>query len=336
MRRQRAIVGHEPFAARPEHGFHTQRPPGRTYSFALHFDPHLNEDSDEEAYRLSLRHTLQDGNDFMIDLGDNFFSDLERPPSAAGVLGRVQLLRSYYDIANHSVPLFLAAGNHEGEKKSAMNGTDRSLPVWGTTFRKKYFNQPEAPELGGDWALTLGREQYEWLKKTLESSKAKYKFVFSHNLMGGLNMKGAMRGGIEVVKYLEMGGYNLDGTWGFDKARPGWAMPIHQLLVANHVSAYFHGHDHLYARQDQDGIVYQTGPQPSRSATTLVDPKIGDLSKEYHYEHGTVLAGTGYLRVTVSPREAKGEFVQSWVPAKQDATHRDGMVADSYSIKPYR
>jgi hypothetical protein len=40
-------------------------------------------------------------------------------------------------------------------------------------------------------------------------------------------------------------------------------MPIHQLLVRNKVAAVFHGHDHLFAKQDLDGIVYQEVPQPS-------------------------------------------------------------------------
>ena len=36
--------------------------------------------------------------------------------------------------------------------------------------------------------------------------------------------------------------------------------PIHQLLMANDVSAFFHGHDHQYAYEMRDGIVYQELP----------------------------------------------------------------------------
>ncbi|MCY2952886.1 MAG: hypothetical protein NTU53_13060 [Planctomycetota bacterium] len=39
-------------------------------------------------------------------------------------------------------------------------------------------------------------------------------------------------------------------------------MPIRQLLVQNHVNIAFQGHEHLYAKQDLDGIVYQEVPQP--------------------------------------------------------------------------
>ena len=50
--------------------------------------------------------------------------------------------------------------------------------------------------------MTLGREQYEWLKTTLENSDATFKFVFSHNLIGGLNMRGQMRDGMVAHSYM--------------------------------------------------------------------------------------------------------------------------------------
>jgi phosphodiesterase/alkaline phosphatase D-like protein len=34
------------------------------------------------------------------------------------------------------------------------------------------------------WGITLGDAQYQWLKQTLESSTAKYKFVLSHQVLG--------------------------------------------------------------------------------------------------------------------------------------------------------
>jgi Calcineurin-like phosphoesterase len=363
------------FLARPEHGFHTARPAGSTYTFTAQFDPHLDENIDDETYKLTLKNMVADHPDFMIDLGDNFFVDKLRPPTKEGVEQRVQLMRSYYDILSHSSALFLAIGNHEGEWGRHLNGTAENVAVYDTLARKRYipnpepngfytgstkqepfvglrqanyswqwgdalfivldpyWHQPVPPELSGDWSLTLGREQYEWLKKTLETSTAKYKFVFSHNLIGGLNMNGPMRGGIATVKYLEMGGYNLDGTWGWDRARPGWAKPIHQLLVDNKATIYFHGHDHVYAKEDLDGIVYQEGPQPgamNAEGRNTQDKKSG--GNRYKYV-GTVLGGTGYLRVRVSPEDVKVEFVQTWVPSKETSDRKNGMIADTYTIK---
>ena len=366
--------GAERFAERPERTFHTARPPGSTFTFVVEFDPHMMETNDPEAFKLSLAKMLADNPDFMLDLGDTFFIDRYLrlgPITAEQIEGRVQLLRSYFDLINHSVPLFLVMGNHEGEWGRRLDGTADNIAVLGTLGRKAYFPnpepngfytgssreepfvglrqswyafewgdalfialdpywyEPEPPEQAGDWSLTLGRAQYEWLKATLEASTATFKFVFSHNLIGGLNMRGQMRGGIEAVKYLEMGGYNLDGTWGFDEARPGWAMPIHQLMVAHNATIFFQGHDHLYAKQDLDGIVYQTGPVPARSG--LYDATTS--ARNFNYNHGTVLGGSGYLRLRVSPEEVNVDYVQTYLPGEEDETHRDGMVADSYTIR---
>jgi uncharacterized protein (TIGR03437 family) len=357
------------FTARDEHVFRTQRPRGSSFTFALQFDPHMDENSDADVYKLTMTNTLADQPDFLIDLGDTTMSDKLNPVTEAGVLLRTLLLRSYYDLLCHSVPMFQALGNHEGEWGRNLNATGQNVAIWNTLARKKYFpnptagsffsgdansyplvgqrqsyyafewgdalfvvldpywNLPVSPESSGDWSLTLGREQYDWLKRTLESSTAAFKFVFAHNLIGGRDMNGPMRGGIETAKYLEWGGCNLDDTWGFDKARPGWPMPIHQLLVANNVTAFFHGHDHLYARQELDGIVYQEGPQPSAKNFNL-----GTRGTEYAYTHGTVLGGAGYLRVQVSPATVRVEYVQTWIPANENAARKNGMIADSYTI----
>ncbi len=363
--------GAKEFSVRPEHSFHTARAAGSTFTFVAQFDPHLAAGNDLDAYKLTLKKMLADKPDMMFDLGDNFQSDRMRPPTKTGVEARVQLLRSYYDLINHSVPLYMVMGNHEGEWGRNLNGTPENVAIYDTLARKRYIPNPEAngfytgggkpeplvglrqayyafewgdalfvaldpywyqpqgAEAKGDWQTTLGKEQYDWLKKTLESSHATYKFIFSHNLIGGLDMKGSMRGGIETVKYTEMGGYNYDGTWGWDKARPGWATPLHPLMVANNATIWFHGHDHLYAKQDLDGMVYQEGPMPAREGKFDASP----TAKTYNYLHGTVLGGSGYIRVRVSPGDVKVDYVQTYLPREEDATHKDGMIADTYTIK---
>jgi hypothetical protein len=96
------------------------------------------------------------------------------------------------------------------------------------------------------WQRTLGSEQYNWLKTTLQKSKSKLRFVFIHNLVGGADNNGIARGGIEAARCFEWGGLNPDSTKGFISHRPGWEKPIHDLLVQYKVSAVFHGHDHLF------------------------------------------------------------------------------------------
>jgi len=74
------------------------------------------------------------------------------------------------------------------------------------------------------WAATMGDAQYHWLKHTLEQSKAKYKFIFAHHVLG------TGRGAVELADLYEWGGRNRNGEWEFDKKRPGWELPVHQLI----------------------------------------------------------------------------------------------------------
>ncbi|MBK8154559.1 MAG: hypothetical protein IPK61_16965 [Saprospiraceae bacterium] len=60
---------------RPQGTFHTQRSPGKQFSFVIQADPHLDDFSDTALYRRCLKNELEDSPDFMIDLGDIFMSD---------------------------------------------------------------------------------------------------------------------------------------------------------------------------------------------------------------------------------------------------------------------
>jgi len=273
--------------------------------------------------------------------------------------------RNNFGLMSHSTPLFLVNGNHDGELGWLLNGMANTLPVWATSARQKYFSNPTPngfysgdtlkDPLSGDraswyawnwgdalfvvldpywnspaqsskdgWNLTLGYRQYQWLSKTLADSQAKHKMIFIHNLVGGLD--GQMRGGIEAAPYFEWGGKNLDGTSGFSARRPAWEMPIHQLLVKHGVKAVFHGHDHLYAKQDLDGIVYQAVPQPSAKNFSSGT----SLANDYHYTTGTIQSSSGHLRVTVSPTKVGSEYVRSWLPAQETATRKNRQVDASW------
>jgi hypothetical protein len=369
MRYREGGVGQ--FSAGEEHTFRTQRLPGSTFTVAIEADPHMDDNSDGSTWQLTLQNMVAGRPDFLVDLGDNFMSDKLQRQTYETVLDRAMLLRSYYAIAGHSIPLFPALGNHEGEWGSRLTNSAENLPVWDTLIRKLYYPNPypdgfytggsqeekyvglresyyawewgdalfvvldpywytpQSPELSGDWSLTLGRTQYEWLKRTLESSRSTFKFVFCHNLVGGWNKNGTgpMRGGVEAAEYLEWGGRNLDGSWGFDKARPGWAMPIHKLLVANGVTIFFHGHDHFYGKQDLDGVVYQEVPQPAARNTEL-----GNRAASYGYTEGNLLGGTGYLQLSVSPTESRVDYIQTWTPENETGGRKNGQVADTYTI----
>ena len=170
------------------------------------------------------------------------------------------------------------------------------------------------------WDVTHGDAQYQWLKTTLEQSKAKFKFVFAHHVMG------TGRGGIELANLYEWGGQNNNRTWGFSANRPSWSAPIHQLMAANKVSIFFQGHDHIWAHQQIDGVTYQTLSEPADPFYTLYNNDA--------YLSGDKLPNTGYTRVTVSPSSVKVDYVRTYLPADEGQGKKSGSVAFSYSLPP--
>lgn len=168
------------------------------------------------------------------------------------------------------------------------------------------------------WGITLGKEQYNWLQTTLENSKATFKFVFAHHV------NGTGRGGVERAKYFEWGGYAQNGQWQFDQYRKGWEMPIHQLMVKHQVTIFFQGHDHLYAKQELDGVIYQTLPNPADDSHTA-------FNKEA-YLSGQILPNAGFLNVTVSKNMVTVDYIRAFL--KDNLSLGDEVKSNySYTIK---
>ena len=90
-------------------------------------------------------------------------------------------------------------------------------------------------------------------------------------------------------------------------------MPIHQLLLDTKVGFVFKGHDHLYVKQEFDGIIYQTVPQPSHPGEKL------DVS-QYGYTSGKGIGGSGFLKVATEGKIARVDFIKF-----------DGAIGDSYT-----
>lgn len=174
------------------------------------------------------------------------------------------------------------------------------------------------PKTPDKWNITYGDAQYQWLKQTLEQSSAKWKFVFAHHVMG------TGRGGIEIANQYEWGGNNTDGAWGLTAKRPTWTASLHQLFVANHVTAFFQGHDHIFAHQVLDGVTYQSVANPADNTYTAFNADA--------YTSGDIFPNAGYLKVTVSPASVKVEYVREWLPQDQSATQVSGTVQFAYTI----
>jgi cytolysin (calcineurin-like family phosphatase) len=315
------------------------------------------------VYAQTLANIAADQRDFQIDLGDTFMTDKYQPYADAQQQYLAQ--RYYLGLLGRSAPLYLALGNHDGEQAGRRDDT----AVWSAQQRTLYFPNPVpdgfytgnrvphepvgplqdyyawewgdahfvvldpywfTPRQGNNadnWDRTLGSEQFQWLKATLETSGAAVKFVFIHQLVGGLGQPG--RGGTAAARLYEWGGYSPDGSWGFDEHRPGWGKPIHQLLVDNRVTAVFHGHDHLFAPEELDGILYLAVPQPSTARYDATGS-----AAEYGYGGGDVLGSPGHVRVAVSPGgPVTIDYVRTYLPQDETAERQNGMIDYTYTVK---
>jgi hypothetical protein len=361
-------VGASNYIISNEYAFITQRTKGSTYTFTIESDEHLYDKKGVKSmYQVCLNNQANDKPDFMLSLGD-IFGDDHNPFSITSA--ELDVLHANYrpflGSICHSIPFYVCLGNHEGENDYYLGKTPpNNLAIWGTLARKNYYPNPfpnsfysgntdvEPYGVGnpenyyawtwGDaqfivldvyrdecdtsakpqgWNWSLGLPQYTWLKNILEASTSKYKFVFAHHI------RGQGRGGVTNAQLYEWGGLNkLGGTNTFAANRPGWAKPIHQLFIDNKVNIFFQGHDHVFAHEVLDSITYQALPMAADSTY-----EIGMLANAGAYVSDTI-AGTGHLRVTVSPNNVKVDFVRAYLPADTlSGVHKNGEVAFSYTV----
>jgi len=205
-------------------------------------------------------------------------------------------------------------GGGAGSKKGTGGGKNTDTNTGG---------QPKQPAGGNSktkdlWSIGIGDEQYAWLKKTLESSNAKYKFVFAHHVMG------TGRGEVELSYDSEWGGKEPKGTTTFEKERPNWELPIHDLMVKNKVSIFFQGHDHIFVTQERDGLIYQSMPNPADDTFSYFN--------ESAYKSGVKAPNSGHVRVTVGAKEATVEYFLA--ARAKDAGRKNLQVAHKYSVAP--
>lgn len=334
----------------PVRRFHTARPPGATFSFAVQADPHLDGNSSLSAYSNTQQNIAQARPDFLIDLGDSSMVDKLPEKNNESITLRNLLMRNWYAQVAHSVPLFMAPGNHDGEKGGMFDGTDKSLGVRATLIRKQFY--PVAPDIfyssaapdekfcgtvrsyyAWSWgdALFVVIDPYRYAERNSGRKSGGWGFTLGetqyrwlratlenstakYKFVFGHQLVGGDeqgRGGVERADLYEWGGIGADGTYQFDEKRPGWGKPIHQLLVDTGVNVYFHGHDHFYARQEKGGVIYQLVPQPASESG-----KGSGRAADYGYVEGDVRGGSGFMLVTVSPAGFNMQLVQSGSPRK--------------------
>jgi hypothetical protein len=339
--------------------FQTAKSRDEAFTFTIQADSHLDGDTIPSLYEQTLQNIADANPDFHVDLGDTFMADKIGSPDEAEKQYLAQ--RYYFGRLCHSVPLLMVLGNHDGISGNRSGRKKHAeLTDWSIQRRAHYFSNPPAKvdkhanPVGGPfhyawnwgdalfvvldpysqsettksgrepWNMTLGKAQYDWVAKVLRDSKAHFKFVFIHQLPGGMGKGG--RGGLEAASLYEWGGHDESGDWQFEAFRPGWEQPIHSLLRETRVSAVFHGHDHFFARQSLDGITYQLVPQPAHRNHR------NHHAVEYGYESGTFVPNSGHIQVEVTSEKAVVSYIRSANDRLKKPAFRNGEVAFRYEI----
>ena len=328
--------------------FQTARPTGSAFTFTVQADSHRDDNSNPDLYQQTLANVRADRPDFHIDLGDTFMCDKFAETRQQVVARYVEEREWFGVVAdsaplflvngNHEGEAgWLQNGRAENlavwaaqarlryylnpTPDAFYSGDSTAEPFvgqrasyyawsWGSAqfivLDPFWFTKSKPGGRVDSWAWTLGERQYRWLEQTLAQSRAPLKFVFIHHLVGGNGT--SARGGVEAATFWEWGGSGAGGRSEFASKRPGWRAPIHALLVEHGVSAVFHGHDHLYVRQELDGVVYQEVPQPSHMGKNGAQ-----LAAEGGYRSGVIRSSSGHLRISVDGRTAHVEYVQARV-----------------------
>ena len=256
--------------------------------------------------------------------GENDYYLNQNPPFNIGVWG-TQWRKFYYP---NPYPNNFYTGNTTSENYGINTPENYYSWTWGDAlfvvldvYRTEISPgaTPADPAKPQNWDWTLGRTQYNWMRSVLENSTAKHKFVFAHHT------RGQGRGGIATATQFEWGG--IDGNqYKFDQYRQGWGKPIHQVFVDTKVDIFFQGHDHLFAKEELNGVVYQEVPMPSDITYT-----IGYTANAGAYPNGNAMNGTGHIRVNVSPSCVKVDYVKAYMPSDATLSHPNGEVAFTYT-----
>jgi hypothetical protein len=89
------------------------------------------------------------------------------------------------------------------------------------------------------------------------------------------------------------------------------------------VTAVFHAHDHVFAKEDLDDIVYLSMPFAAND-----DYGFGFSTNQSDYAGADMVENSGHVRVTVAPSTVTMDYVRSFLPG--DGTN--GSVAYNFSV----
>jgi hypothetical protein len=268
-------------AVLPEATFHTQRPAGQSFSYAVSGDNRPSTDTtiQPEAWYTIMGQMAAENLDLAFDVGDIIYgvgSDSVAQATAKydGFFDSTKPLTS-------SVPLYVAIGNHERIDSSnsrtayeqeftlpTNNGADA-----GTDGEEYYsFDNGDThfislcTEIPGQEGLITGNQK-AWLEADLAATDKVWIVVSMHRpLFSGEHLSDPWVNPLNVT-----GQQNKND--------------LHQLFKQYGVDVVFEGHEHFYLRHEEDGILYIItggGGAPIYAPPIMGD---GDIYGAATYEH---------------------------------------------------
>jgi hypothetical protein len=338
-------------------GFVTQRTSDESFTAALITDAHVGTFAPGtpplQVTDDVIRNVRRDNPEFVIALGDNVAWGAPEPSRDVAQQHTDGAERAYALYRRHAGPLtafsphFGVIGNWEGEtgkfppealalvgdvrRRFAPNPDHRTYPQGGSPGQDYYafawgpalflilnvqsYTEPSGPlerpsadvHSVQDW--TLGREQFAWFERTLRESPYPYNFVCIHHAVGG-------NGGNEYD--------TLYGRGGARAAEVGEQRLVHELMREHGVQVFFYGHDHVFVDDVVDGIHYAL--PGSFGAPWRFGPDMTGYRRYW--------PDAGHARLTVTPREARVEFINqaghpfhAFTAAPRGSRHKRGAPA---------
>jgi hypothetical protein len=99
------------------------------------------------------------------------------------------------------------------------------------------------------------------------------------------------------------------------------------------VQIVFHGHDHLYVKEEHpSGIIYQLVPTPARAGGEYNQDQLtfAAAAQGYDTENGVVFENAGFLNVTVSTDRVTVDYVKNIEGCTEEPCSE---IVTSYSVE---
>ncbi|MDD3190296.1 MAG: metallophosphoesterase [Candidatus Pacebacteria bacterium] len=255
--------------------------------------------------------------DIILAVGDNIDGQTAGTVNSFKTLWSSTVFDYMQDITNH-IPLFVVLGNHDGGPSSYYdNGMlayeqELGMPASESGGERYYsfdygdahfvvLNGTRADSNGG----TIDNAQLNWLQDDLQSTDKKYKFVFDHFLVYGVDE------GTDMTDIWRLSNYN----------------ELHDILKNNGVLAFFNGHRHVYNRYVKDGVFYISNPTAATGSCILNGRFGNDSYANNGGDLGTIDNArgdfAGFTEVSVSPSQANVVIYKN-----------DGTLIDSFDLTP--